>query len=83
MIMDTNEQEAELDIDLESTGDDHAVEPELEAEETTSNNKLKDLRAKLKACEAEKMDHLEQLQRAKADFLNARKRLEDERARDK
>ncbi len=83
MNMDTNEQEAELDIDLEPTGDDHTVEPELEDSEATSNNKLKDLRTKLKACEAEKMEHLEQVQRAKADFLNARKRLEEDRVRDK
>ncbi len=83
MIMDTNEHEAELEIDLEPTGDDHAVEPELEDTEVTSSNKLKDLRAKLKACEAEKMEHLEALQRAKADFLNARKRVEEERLRDR
>ncbi len=83
MIMDTNEHEAELEIDLEPTGDDHAVEPELEDTEATSSNKLKDLRAKLKVCEAEKMEHLEALQRAKADFLNARKRIEEERLRDR
>lgn len=83
MIMDTNEQEAELDIDLEPTGDDHTVEPELEDSEATSSNKLKDLRAKLKACEAEKMEHLEEVQRTKADFLNARKRLEEDRVRDR
>lgn len=83
MIIDTNEHEAELEIDLEPTGDDNAVEPELEETEATSSNKLKDLRAKLKACEAEKMEHLEQLQRAKADFLNARKRVEEERLRDR
>ncbi len=83
MIMDTNEQEAELDIDLEPTGDDHTVEPELEDSEATSSNKLKDLRAKLKACEAEKMEHLEEMQRTKADFLNARKRLEEDRVRDR
>jgi molecular chaperone GrpE len=83
MIMDNKENEAELDIDLEPTGDDHAVEPELEDSEATSSNKLKDLRAKLRACETEKMDILEQSQRAKADFLNARKRLEEDKIRDR
>ncbi len=83
MIMDTNEHEAEFDIDLEATGEDNAVDTELEDMEATSNNKLKTLQAKLKACEAEKMELLEQSQRAKAEFLNARKRLEDERLRDR
>jgi molecular chaperone GrpE len=83
MNMDTNEQEAEFDIDLETTGEDNSVETELEDEEATSSNKLKDLRAKLKTCEAEKMTNLEQIQRTKADFLNARKRLEEERVRDR
>lgn len=83
MNMDTNEHEAELDIDLEPTEEDTVVESELEDEEATSSNKLKDLRAKLKACETEKMENLEQAQRTKADFLNARKRLEEERVRDR
>lgn len=83
MDKDRNNHEAELDIDLEPTGDDNQVEPELADTETLTSDKLKDLRAKLKACETSKMEVLEQLQRAKADFLNARKRLEDERLRDR
>jgi molecular chaperone GrpE len=83
MIMDINENEAELDIDLESTNEDNFVETELEDTEATTSNKLQTLKAKLKACETEKMENLEQVQRAKADFLNARKRLEEERLRDR
>lgn len=81
--MDKKEQEAELEIELETTGEDNVIEPELDDIEATSSNKMKDLRDKLKTCEAEKRDQLEQTQRAKADFLNARKRLEEERVRDR
>ncbi|MDQ5950909.1 MAG: molecular chaperone GrpE, partial [Patescibacteria group bacterium] len=38
---------------------------------------------KLKHCESEKRETLEEMQRTKADFLNARKRLEEERLRDR
>jgi molecular chaperone GrpE len=65
--------------DFELTGEDNLDEPDLEDVEATNSNKLKALRDKLKTCEAEKMEHLEQLQRTKAEFLNARKRLEDEK----
>lgn len=74
-----NKDDSSQDIDLEMTGEDNRDEPDLETEETTSNNKLKTLRDKLKTCESEKMEYLEQLQRTKAEFLNARKRLEDEK----
>lgn len=67
------------EIDIEMTGEDNVDEPELESVEEVSNDKLKTLRDKLKVCEAEKMEHLENLQRAKAEFLNVRKRLEDEK----
>lgn len=50
---------------------------EIEAEETASA-KLKSLREKLKQCEQEKMAHLEDLQRTKADFLNSKRRLEEQ-----
>lgn len=71
----------ELEIEPEPT--DAFEDMELEDAETSTGNKLKDVRDKLKQCEAEKMSHLEELQRAKADFLNARRRLEEERERDK
>jgi len=69
----------EFEDDIELTGEDTVDETELEAVEENSSNKLKVLRNKLKVCESEKMEHLEQLQRTKAEFLNARKRLEDEK----
>lgn len=56
---------------------------ELADVEEAAAGKLKELRDKLKVCEKEKMEHLENLQRAKADFLNSRKRLEEQLLRDK
>lgn len=51
---------------------------EVVVEEAVSD-KLKKLREELKACEAQKSEYLSGWQRAKADFINARK--DDERAR--
>jgi len=70
--------------DVEITNEEMEInEPELEELEEkqgTFNNTLRD---KLKACEAEKRDLIEEMSRTKADFLNARRRLEEERKRDR
>ena len=76
-----NEQEPEVDI--EPTGEVNPDEPLLEDIEESSHTKIKTLQAKLKACETEKTEYLNDLQRAKADFLNARKRLEADKEREK
>lgn len=61
--------------------------PEMEAGDdpvsdmVSAKAKIADLRAKLKACEAEKMEYLSGWQRAKADLVNASRRHEDERKR--
>jgi len=81
MKEDTRENEPEVDIEL--TGEDNMDEPLMEDVEATSHSKIKSLQAKLKACESEKTKYQDDLQRAKADFLNARKRIEDEREREK
>ncbi len=81
MKEDMHENEPEVDIEL--TGEDNIDEPLMEDIEATSQSKVKTLQAKLKACEAEKAKFQDDLQRAKADFLNARKRLDDEREREK
>lgn len=62
-----------------------AIFEETEAEGATSsfNQKLKDLRDKLKASDSEKMQAMEEMQRAKADFLNGKKRVEEQLMRDK
>jgi molecular chaperone GrpE len=69
--------------ELEHMDEDAAIDEELEDIEENSEQKIKELRNKLKACEKEKSEHLENLQRAKADFLNGKRRLEEERLRDK
>jgi len=62
------------------TEDGACLEDEsLETEGETIADKLKKLREKLKEAEKDKMSALEDLQRAKADFLNARRRLDEDR----
>lgn len=56
---------------------------ELEEEESTSSDKIKSLRKKLEASEKERQGYLEDLQRTKADFLNSKRRLEEQLLRDR
>lgn len=63
--------EAELVPDEFETTDEEGASQSMQ-------QKLKDLRTKLQAAEAEKRASLEELQRTKADFLNSRKRLEEQ-----
>lgn len=74
--------ENELNID-ESEEAIHGDEMELEQEEISSSNKMKELRDKLRTCEEEKMKNMEELQRIRADFLNSKRRLEEQLLRDK
>jgi len=71
----------EGDEELEMTGEDNFTETELEDVEESTDSKLASLRKKLKASEEEKRQYLEDLQRARADFLNSKKRLEEEKTR--
>jgi molecular chaperone GrpE len=72
------------DIDITNdTTDTINIDTELEDAEATDANKIKSLREKLKEADAKYRDLHEEVQRNKADFLNARKRLEDERVRDR
>lgn len=73
----------EDDIDLDVTNEDNPEDIELLDEEASSADKIKALRKKLSVCEADKKTILDDAQRAKADFLNARKRLEEERITDR
>ncbi len=59
------------------------IELDAEGEEVHMHAKLKRLREKLKACEDEKRTYLEDLQRTKADFLNSKRRLDEQLQRDK
>lgn len=58
-------------------------EDELEDIEATAQDSLKALRKKLKECEVEKQSYLDDVQRARADFLNSRRRLEEQLERDR
>ncbi len=77
---DKNMSEDEFEITNENTDINEPELEELEEKQSGFNNTLRD---KLKACEAEKREILEESQRTKADFLNARRRLEEERKRDR
>jgi molecular chaperone GrpE len=84
MVNKKNENtEDQDDIDITNNEDVEMIELDLEDLEIKEENVIKSLREKLKACEASKRTILEETQLAKADFLNARRRLEDERLRDR
>lgn len=70
----------DIEITIESPD---IPEPDLSEIETHGKDIISSLRSKLKACEADKREALEDSQRAKADFLNARSRLNDEKIRDR
>ncbi len=79
-----NEQDnTEVDFDLDEDGHHDIEDLELSDEEATGAQKMKLLRQKLAKCDEEKRQILEDAAREKADFLNARRRLENERAQDK
>jgi molecular chaperone GrpE len=72
------------DIVLEDEGEDAQNQDlELEAEEELTAEKFKKLRAKLKDCDSEKMAALEEQGRIRADFLNSKRRLEEQFKSDK
>ena len=60
----TNNDEFQDDIEMEQVDED--------GDELTTYDKTKQLREKLKACEAESKEHLDGWQRAKADMVNMR-----------
>ncbi len=67
------------DEDMSASAASDDVVFEDEAEENNPQAVIKKLREQLKACQQEKQDYLEGWQRAKADFINARKDEERER----
>ena len=72
-----NNEETEISSQDEDYYTD--TEPELNEIAKRSESKIKKATTKLKQCEEEKKKLLEELQRIKADFLNARKRMEEEK----
>jgi molecular chaperone GrpE len=78
-----NDKDFEDEIEI-TDEDHHEVEDlELSDEEASASDKMKQLRQKLTKCEEEKRQVMEEAARERADFLNARRRLEGERAQDK
>jgi molecular chaperone GrpE len=75
----------DLHDDLETVEEvqDSFEDTALEEDEEHSKDTIKKLKVKLKEVEKEKMEVLETLQRTKAEFLNARKRLEEEKLVDR
>lgn len=82
MVNKNDKQTAQDDVEITSIETENN-EPELEEIEEGVNGFNNTLRDKFKVCETEKRELLEELQRAKADFLNAKKRLEEEKLRDR
>lgn len=74
----------EDDVQINVTNEDPGFEDlELEDEESSGADKMKTLRKKLSVCEEEKRAIQDESQRSRADFLNAKRRLEEERVQDR
>lgn len=81
-MVNNDKENNEVDIDI--TNEDTVIDDvELEEVEEKEADKTKKLRTKLKECEEQKKAIMDDLQRAKAEFLNAKKRLEDEKIQDR
>ena len=72
--LDASSSEAD-DVEIESYNEDLGSDGGM-----TPEDQIKKLREKLRACEKEKLLNLDGWQRTKADFVNFRKRQEDEKA---
>jgi len=80
-----NKENETDDIELEVTNEEQQDidEPELVDVEEKSGDKIKKQKETIDRLEDEKKELQDELQRAKAEFLNARKRLDEDRARDR
>ena len=74
--MDENE---DLTIERDGSEEDGMSEVELEERESRADTKLSKLKKELDICKKERQEHLDGWQRAKADYVNALKRFEEER----
>ena len=79
-MVDRND-ENDVILDAEPLPED--MEIEAGEEEASSTSKIKALRDKLAECEDAKRQSLEDLSRARADFLNSKKRNEEQLIRDR
>jgi molecular chaperone GrpE len=77
--------EKDQDIDRTTVSEETDTEIEdidLAEEDALSADKIKRMRQQLRDCQEDKMATLEELQRVKADFLNAKKNLQAQALRD-
>ena len=81
MINENDNTDVDFDVETEEIMEHDDLE--LIDEEASGAQKMKQLRQKLAHLDEEKRQILEDAAREKADFMNARKRLEAERAQDK
>ncbi len=82
-MINKNDNETDIELDITNTEDIESDETELVDIEENSDIKLKELKEKIVRLEYEKKEILDDSQRTKADFLNARKRLEEEKIQDR
>lgn len=73
-------QEDDVVIEPDGSEERGASEEELEAAESRVGAKSDKLKRELASCKKERQEYLDGWQRAKADYVNALKRFEDEKA---
>ncbi len=83
MVNNNNDEIVQDDLEFTNEDTDTDSNPELDESEATAEQKLKALRKKLTEATEKNRELGEEMQRAKADFLNARRRLEEERLLDR
>ena len=78
-------EKKDINDEIEMTSEDEVINDDIDIEEEDASfeDKIKALRTKLSVCEKEKQDYLEELQRGRADFLNSKRRLEEQLVRDR
>lgn len=67
-------------VERDGSEEDGMSEVELEAQESRADTKLAKLRAELERTKKERQEYMDGWQRAKADYVNALRRFEDEKA---
>jgi molecular chaperone GrpE len=72
-------EDDELTLDTDSDAELGGSEDDLEAIESRSDTKMLKLRKELEHAKREKQEHLDGWQRAKADYVNALKRFDEEK----
>lgn len=82
-MVNKHNEEHETDLETTNDGDLDQQEPELADLEEASGTKIKQLQQKIARLKEEKKQLMDDAQRAKAEFLNIRRRLEEERAHDR